>query len=535
MFSSKLALCLLLAIGAEALRHGSVRMALVPQSHQQSLVSSTHKVRRTFQVAGVMLSAAALKPLAASASAASASAGSAGSGSAGSVASVASVGSVDFQAVRDEIGKLYTADPNKGPTLVRLACEDGIYLQVTDVATLEEGAIMGVLIPLEAFNLAQQITDYPAISLDEVYDGNDFQWMREHPVTLEEFYVKYSSFAWGPVVMAGLLYAATLVPMVALYISANDMQLLGWKEALQYTVYQIMACYACHGWMSTHAPQSLKLQSGKDYNISPASMAVRSAAALSTSMVYTFLPLAPDSTSWLQFVAWAAGLALAWDFHFYWAHRWTHTSTWAYKSFHKLHHMSKEPNCFGAYFVTYQSHVLLEQLVVIAACYAGIPKNVFLFVMYWGTFGSYLEHCGFELGSVRLPFIPATFGNLCSAIGFSTAIFDGVSVAEHDWHHEKFTTNYSLSFKYLDKIFGTYHAGRVPGEQVRDAKDTKDDNAPATAPTATAATSTVRTAQYKQLKHATVEDFEVQGRAFDAYAEAGCIVDNVLGLLVNMK
>lgn len=39
----------------------------------------------------------------------------------------------------------------------------------------------------------------------------------------------------------------------------------------------------------------------------------------------------------------------------------------------------------------------------------------------------------------------------------------GVSVAEHDWHHEKFLANYSLSFKYLDKIFGTYHPGREPG------------------------------------------------------------------------
>jgi sterol desaturase/sphingolipid hydroxylase (fatty acid hydroxylase superfamily) len=36
-------------------------------------------------------------------------------------------------------------------------------------------------------------------------------------------------------------------------------------------------------------------------------------------------------------------------------------------------------------------------------------------------------------------------------------------VAEHDWHHEKFITNYSLSFKYLDKVFGTYHPGREPG------------------------------------------------------------------------
>jgi hypothetical protein len=123
MFSSKLALCLLLAIGAEALRHGSVRMALVPQSHQQSLVSSTQKVLRTFQVAGVMLSAAELKPLVASASASASASAASGSAGSGSVASVASEGmrSVDFQAVRDEIGKLYTADPNKGPTLVRLA------------------------------------------------------------------------------------------------------------------------------------------------------------------------------------------------------------------------------------------------------------------------------------------------------------------------------------------------------------------------------------------------------------------------------
>jgi hypothetical protein len=98
----------------------------------------------------------------------------------------------------------------------------------------------------------------------------------------------------------------------------------------------------------------------------------------------------------------------------------------------------------------------------------------------------------------------------------------------------------NIGHRYLDKLFGTFHKGRVPGEQVRDAKDTKDADSAATS-TAPTATATVRTAptaptaQYKQLKHATVLDFEVQGRAFDAYQEAGCIVDNVLGLLQNMK
>ena len=41
--------------------------------------------------------------------------------------------------------------------------------------------------------------------------------------------------------------------------------------------------------------------------------------------------------------------------------------------FHKIHHLVKDPNCFGAYFVNYQSHILLEQLVVLIATAAGVP------------------------------------------------------------------------------------------------------------------------------------------------------------------
>ena len=149
------------------------------------------------------------------------------------------------------------------------------------------------------------------------------------------------------------------------------------------------------------------------------------------------------------------------------AHRVAHENKWAYKFFHKLHHLNKHPNCFGAYFVSYQSHVLLEQSVVLVACFAGLPRDVFIFFLYWGTLGTYIEHCGFELGSLKLPLLPFTFGHLSMVLSFyAVGVLEGVSVAEHDWHHEKFTKNYSLSFKYLDKLFGTYHQGRHPGPDV---------------------------------------------------------------------
>ena len=118
----------------------------------------------------------------------------------------------------------------------------------------------------------------------------------------------------------------------------------------------------------------------------------------------------------------------------------------------------------GAYFVTYQSHLLLEQLVVLIACAAGLPRDVFDFYIYYGTLGTYIEHCGYELGTMKLPLLPITFGQLSTALSFyAVGLLEGVNAAEHDWHHEKFTTNYALSFKYLDKLFGSYHPGRSPG------------------------------------------------------------------------
>jgi len=151
-----------------------------------------------------------------------------------------------------------------------------------------------------------------------------------------------------------------------------------------------------------------------------------------------------------------------------------------------------------------------------------MPVDVFTFYMAHGYLGTLLQHAGYDLSEMKLPLIPVTFGNIETAVSFyAVGWLQGLNAAEHDWHHEKFTTNYALSFKYLDKLFGSYHPGRVPGE--------------ATAVVLKAKRPENARASYTALKDATIEDFLIQGQAFDAYAESGAIVNNILGLVKNMK
>jgi len=80
------------------------------------------------------------------------------------------------------------------------------------------------------------------------------------------------------------------------------------------------------------------------------------------------------------------------------------------------------------------------------------------------------EHAGHDMDSLKLPLVGklgVTWGVLSTALSPWSLLLGGESTAEHDWHHEKFTTNYSLSFKYLDKLLGTYHPGRKAGEAIK--------------------------------------------------------------------
>ena len=87
-----------------------------------------------------------------------------------------------------------------------------------------------------------------------------------------------------------------------------------------------------------------------------------------------------------------------------------------------------------------------------------------------------------------------TYETLMAILNPWSLVFGGATTAEHDWHHEKFTTNYALSFQYLDKLFGSYHPGREAGDEVglskkalaaasiaKEAADATDEAVPSTA------------------------------------------------------
>lgn len=278
--------------------------------------------------------------------------------------------------------------------------------------------------PSTATNETQVSTSNDAVGAVVNKSGNAAT--KGHPTNLDDFYREYPSFAWGPILMSAFLYGLNYIPAVKSYMQANQMEAFGFLPSLHYTFFAIVLSYAVHGWCSTHAPHDLKVQSGYKYEVSPQAMAVRSTAALLCELIYTFMPLAPGSSSWIHFGVWTAVIGIYWDAHFYAVHRFVHENKAAYKFFHKTHHMCKEPNCFGAYFVTYQSHVVLEQAVIFFMAMLGLPRDVFVFTMYWGTLATYVEHCGFELGSVKLPFIPFTFGNLSTLLGLPTAFLEGM-------------------------------------------------------------------------------------------------------------
>jgi hypothetical protein len=267
------------------------------------------------------------------------------------------------------------------------------------------------------------------------------------------------------------------------------------------------------------------------------------------------------------FVGWTAAFAVYWDLHFFVAHKAAHDFPAMYQAVHKLHHSHKQPGVFTAYYVTYQSHVLTEQLVVLIAAACGLPRDVLTWTLFWGTLGTYVEHCGHDLHDVQLiPLFPLTFGQLSTILSPWSLVLGGESAAHHDWHHETFNTNYALSFTYLDQLFGTFHPGRVPGEALgldprsldqaaemkmtavgrAEAKDEAKDEAKEAKgeakgeakdipKTKAGAAKKLPTAQYLTLKGSTKADWVVQGAAFDKYAADGNIVRNVLELVEKMK
>jgi len=239
--------------------------------------------------------------------------------------------------------------------------------------------------------------------------------------------------------------------------------------------------FAIHGWMCCYGDVLVdrKIQRDEAFNHSPAAVATRQTAVLLSNVLYAFMPLRPTSSTWAEFAGFLVLFALAWDAYFFVVHRAFHRSIKLYNFFHRLHHRIREPMCFTAYYVTYQSHLVTEQLVFIGAAFV-LPQDVLLFALYYSTLETFLQHAGVEIDHLRLPLLPiATVGHVRRLLSFYSLPFGTYTTAHHDWHHEKNSKNYALAFTYLDRLAGTHYAGRQggsagtatqaqPGEAVRE-------------------------------------------------------------------
>ena len=357
---------------------------------------------------------------------------------------------------------------------------------------------------------------------------------------LAAFWRAHPSFIWGPAALIGTLQAVISIPDVAAFVAKKGLEPYGWHDTATYTAFAIVLSYATHGWYATHVSQDRQLQSfdskaeiraGKAPSkyvdrTPPAAAAVRTVAALLTSVVYAFVPFAPPTYSIQTFVACNLAFSIYWDLHFFIVHKTVHKYGTLYKWIHKLHHTHKQPGVFTAYFVTYQSHVLTEQSVVIIGALLGLPRNVFTWIMWWGTLATFVEHGGHNVADIKFSPLPLTFGQLFTVFAPWSIVLGGTTPAEHDWHHEKFTTNYALNFSYLDKLFGSFHHGRVPGTLVAEQRASGAvavESTPAQTEVVSPALKR-RTASYTNLIESTTEDWIVQGAAFVVGTEsAGCL------------
>ena len=275
------------------------------------------------------------------------------------------------------------------------------------------------------------------------------------PVDLNTFFSANPQFLWGPACLALLLF-----------IWPHNLETWG-IGALHYVAYSVLLQFAVHGWMCSYEEQlkDSKIQHEEPFDHKPAYAATRQTAVLLTNVCYMLMPLRPMSSSWLHFVGALVGLVLAWDAYFFACHRAFHRNMKLFKFFHKLHHSIHQPMCFSAYYVEYQSHLVTEQIVFLAAGYL-VPRDVLFFYLYYSTFETFMQHAGCEVDHFRLPLLPCVkVGHVRQLLSLYSLPFGAYTTAHHDWHHEKNCKNYALAFTYLDRLAGTLYAGRQVGEQ----------------------------------------------------------------------
>ena len=113
-----------------------------------------------------------------------------------------------------------------------------------------------------------------------------------------------------------------------------------------------------------------------------------------------------------------------------------------YSTIHKIHHEFKEPvGLVAAY--CHPVEMFVANLIPLTAGMLLLRCHILtaVVILVFAVMGTEMHHCGY-----RLPW----------------QLSSDIQPDFHDFHHEKFTTNYGLT-GWLDRLHGTVLAGQVQG------------------------------------------------------------------------
>jgi sterol desaturase/sphingolipid hydroxylase (fatty acid hydroxylase superfamily) len=142
---------------------------------------------------------------------------------------------------------------------------------------------------------------------------------------------------------------------------------------------------------------------------------------------------------WLMPVSLLAYL-FAHDTWFYWTHRWMHQPRW-FRLAHKVHHASKPPTAWAA--MSFHPIEAITGAVIIPALVFLIPIHVAMLglVLAIMTIMGVTNHMGWEIFPRWL--VHSRLGKWL------------ITASHHEKHHEHYSCNYGLYFRFWDRICGT--------------------------------------------------------------------------------
>lgn len=164
--------------------------------------------------------------------------------------------------------------------------------------------------------------------------------------------------------------------------------------------------------------------------------------------------------SWWTLAWQMVAFLVAEDFYFYWIHRLLHYGPF-YKYIHKVHHHHAAPFGIAAEYAHPVETVFLGVGTVLGPVMFGTHLFTVWVWLVVRVFQTVEVHSGYNF--------PWSLNNLIPFWG---------GAEFHDFHHMAFTGNYSSTFTWWDKIFGTdaaYNAWKHPQKQPENKKDASVD------------------------------------------------------------